>query len=91
MGGTRRPPFFSWDLHQRRSDVADNLFTDISDRPLLLNKYSRIPSYVMDWESTFGDPNTFKNAEEGLEFYQGALEEIGKLAAQVIRPKAAEL
>ena len=71
--------------------MADNLFTDISDRPLLLNKYSRIPSYVMDWESTFGDPNTFKNAEEGLEFYQGALEEIGKLAAQVIRPKAAEL
>jgi alkylation response protein AidB-like acyl-CoA dehydrogenase len=71
--------------------MAENLFLDVPDRSLLLRQFSRLRDYVMDWETTLGDKDTFSNAEEGLEFYQGALEEIGKFAAQEVRPKAASL
>ena len=71
--------------------MADNLFSNVSDRVDLLRHFSRLPQYLMEWETTLGDKDTFKNAEEGLDFYQGALEEIGKFAAQEVRTKAAEL
>lgn len=71
--------------------MADNLFNDIPDRKQLLRQFSRLPQYLMEWENTLGEQGTFKDVEEGLEFYQGALEEIGKFAAQEVRPKASEL
>ncbi|MFM8269959.1 MAG: acyl-CoA dehydrogenase family protein, partial [Pseudomonadota bacterium] len=69
--------------------MADNFYLDVPDRSLLLRQFSRLPDYVMDWESTLGNKDTFSNTQEGLEFYQGVLEEIGKFAAQEIKPKAA--
>lgn len=71
--------------------MSQNLFTSCPDRNALLTRFSRLPDYLMEWETTFGDADTFKNAQEGLEFYSGALEEVGKLAAAEIKPKAAQL
>jgi len=71
--------------------MADNLFTSVSDRSLLLRRFSHLPEYAMEWEKTFGDSESFENAEEALAFYEGVLEEIGKFAAQEVRPKASEL
>lgn len=71
--------------------MADNLFTSVSDRSLLLRRFSHLPEYATEWEKTFGDPEAFKSTEEALSFYEGVLEEIGKFAAQEVRPKASEL
>lgn len=71
--------------------MADNLFSDVQDRVDLLTRFSRLPDYLMEWENTFGDKDTFTNTQDGLEFYKGALEEIGKFASVEVKPKAALL
>jgi len=71
--------------------MADNLYSETPDRGLLLTRFSRLPDYLLDWENTFGEPNNFKIAQDGLELYSGVLEEIGKFAAQEIKPHASQL
>lgn len=71
--------------------MADNLFLETPDRSLLLNRFSRLPDYLLEWENTFGEPGNFKTPQDGLALYSGVLEEIGKFAAQEIKPKASQL
>lgn len=71
--------------------MSQNLFTSCPDRSDLLTRFSHLPEYLMEWEQTFGEADTFKDAQEGLDFYVGALEEVGKIAALEIKPKAATL
>src|SRR6202012_1781535 len=42
-------------------------------------------------EETFGEKGFFKNSAEAIDFYTGALEEIGKFCAKEVRPSAAEI
>jgi len=71
--------------------MSENLFSSCPDRKALLTQFSRLPDYLMEWEATFGEADTFKDTQEGLDFYSGALEEIGKVAALEVKPKAALL
>ena len=78
-------------LSERNPSMADNLYSDTPDRSLLLTRFSRLPDYLLEWENTFGEPNNFKTPQDGLELYSGVLEEIGKFAAQEIKPHASQL
>jgi len=71
--------------------MAENLFLEVPDRNDLLTRFSRLSDYVLDWERTFGDPESFKTPQDALELYRGVLEELGKFAAQEIKPKASQL
>lgn len=71
--------------------ASDNFFSNVTDRSDLLRRSSRLPDYALLWESTFGEKDQYQTPDQVLDFYQGALEEIGKFAAQEVRPKAAQL
>jgi 3-(methylthio)propanoyl-CoA dehydrogenase len=71
--------------------LASNLFTDIPDRVDIIKKYSDIRKLVVPIEEAFGEPGFYKSEDEAMEVYEGALTEIGKLCAQDIAPKAAEV
>jgi len=71
--------------------MAENLFSDYPDRVATLKKYMKIEELVMPLEEAFGEKDFFKTPQEGLEFYQGALEEIGKFCAKEVRPTAAQI
>ncbi len=68
--------------------MAQNLFTDFPERVEQLKKYCNLAQLSAPLEETFGEKDFFKNSNEAMEFYYGVLEELGKLAATVIRPSA---
>ena len=71
--------------------MAENLFSDYPERVDQLKKYSELEKLVMPLEEAFGEKDFFKNPQEGLDFYFGALEEIGKFCAKEVKPAAAEI
>lgn len=71
--------------------MAENLFTDYPERIAQIKKYSGVPELIEPLEEAFGEKGYFKTPEEGMEFYLGALEEMGKLAAKDIQPRAAKI
>lgn len=71
--------------------MADNLFTEVPDRVAHIKNYLKLEELVMPIEEVFGDKNTFKTPKEGLEFYVGVLEEMGRVAAKEVKPKAEEI
>lgn len=71
--------------------MAENLFTEYPERVEQIKKYCGLPELVEPLEETFGEKGYFKSPEEGMEFYLGALEEMGKLAAKQIQPRAAQI
>ena len=71
--------------------MAENLFTDYPERIEILKTHSHVRALVMTLEETLGEPGTFKNADEGMEIYLGMMEELGKFAAQDLKPHAAAI
>jgi hypothetical protein len=71
--------------------MAQNLFTDFPERVDQLKKYCELSKLSGPLEDAFGESNFFKTSNEAMDFYYGVLEEIGKLAATVIRPRAHEI
>jgi len=71
--------------------MAQNLFTDFPERVDQLKKYCELSKLSGPLEEAFGESNFFKSSNEAMDFYYGVLEEIGKLAATVIRPRAQEI
>lgn len=71
--------------------MADNLFTDFPERVAQIKKYSGVEKLVAPLEECFGEPGFYKNSEEAVSFYLGALEELGKFAAKEVRPTASEI
>jgi len=71
--------------------VAENFFSDYPDRVESLRKYSNLDALAMPLEEAFGDKETFKTSKEALEFYEGALDEIGKFCAKEVKPSANEI
>jgi alkylation response protein AidB-like acyl-CoA dehydrogenase len=68
--------------------MAQNLFTDFPDRVEQLKKYCELAQLAAPLEEAFGEKDFFKSPSEAMDFYHGVLEELGKLAATVIRPQA---
>ncbi|MBM4316870.1 MAG: acyl-CoA dehydrogenase [Deltaproteobacteria bacterium] len=68
--------------------MAQNLFTDFPERVEQLKKYCELAQLSAPLEEAFGEKNFFKSPSEAMDFYHGVLEELGKLAAAVIRPQA---
>ena len=71
--------------------MAQNLFTDFPERVEQLTKYCELSQLAAPLEEAFGEKDFFKSPQEAMEFYTGVLEEVGKLAATVIRPRAQEV
>jgi hypothetical protein len=71
--------------------MAQNLFTDFPERVDQLKKFSELAQLSEPLEEAFGEKNFFKSSNEAMDFYFGVLEELGKLAATVIRPRAQEI
>ncbi|MEZ4751571.1 MAG: acyl-CoA dehydrogenase family protein [Bdellovibrionota bacterium] len=71
--------------------MAENLFTDFPERIEILKTHSHVRALVMPLEETLGEPGSFKNADEGMEIYLGMMEELGKFAAQDLKPHAAAI
>jgi len=68
--------------------VAKNLFTDNPDRIAQLEKYSDAAKLAMPLEEMFGEKDFYKSPEEAMEFYRGALTEMGRLCGGEIRQNA---
>ncbi len=71
--------------------MAKNYFSDYPERVDLLTKYSSIRDLALPLEEAFGEPGYYKSPEEAMEFYKGALDEIGKFAANEVAPTANEI
>jgi alkylation response protein AidB-like acyl-CoA dehydrogenase len=71
--------------------VSENLFTDYPERVEQLVKYSDLDKIAMPLEETFGEPGFYKSTEEAMEFYVGALTEIGRFCAKEVKPTAAAI
>lgn len=71
--------------------MAENFFSDYPDRVESLRKYAHLDTLAMPLEEAFGDKETFKTSKEAMEFYEGALDEIGKFCAKEVKPSAAEV
>lgn len=71
--------------------MATNLFTDFPERVAQLKQYCELSKLAAPLEAAFGEKDFFKSPEEAMDFYYGVLEELGKLAATVIRPQAAKI
>lgn len=71
--------------------MAQNLFTDFPDRVAVIKKSADLGKLAEALEETFGEKGTFQSPEEAMQFYLGALEEMGKYAAQEMKPQAAAI
>jgi 3-(methylthio)propanoyl-CoA dehydrogenase len=71
--------------------VSENLFTDYPERMEQLLKHSDLEKVVMPLEEVLGEPGFYKTPQEAIEFYVGALTEIGKFCATEVRPKAEQI
>ena len=71
--------------------MADNLFSDYPERVEQLTKYSGIEELPGPLEEAFGEKGTFKSTQEAMDFYVGAMDEMGKYAGKEVRPTAAEI
>ncbi len=71
--------------------MAENLFTDYPERVQQLKQYCDLAELSTPLEEAFGEKNFFKSSAEAMDFYYGVLEELGKLAATVIRPQATKI
>jgi alkylation response protein AidB-like acyl-CoA dehydrogenase len=75
----------------RVAAMADNLFTDFPDRVAQIQKYVSLEKLVDPLEGAFGEKGTFATTAEAMEFYNGALAEIGKFCAREVMPTADEI
>ena len=71
--------------------MAENLFTDYPERVQQLKQYCDLAELSPPLEEAFGEKNFFESSAEAMDFYYGVLEELGKLAATVIRPQATKI
>lgn len=71
--------------------MAENLFSDFPERVEQITKYCDLESLILPLEEATGEKDAFKSPKEGMEFYLGALEEIGRFAAKEVKPTAAEI
>lgn len=71
--------------------MAQNLFTDFPDRVDQIKKYANLQDTVLPLEEALGDKETFKTADEGIDFYMGVLEELGRVCAKEVQPTAGEI
>lgn len=71
--------------------MAKNYFSDYPERVDLLTKYSSVRDLAIPLEQAFGEEGFYKSPEEAIEFYKGALDEIGKFAANEVRPTATKI
>lgn len=71
--------------------MADNYFTDHPERVEQIQKYLDLEELVPPLEETRGEPDFYKTPREALDFYLGALGEIGKFCAKEVRPWAAQI
>lgn len=69
--------------------MAGNFFTDSPDRVDLIKNRCDLDNLVTPLEEAFGEAGA--NVEETKQFYLGALEEMGRYAAEAMAPKAAEV
>lgn len=69
--------------------MAGNFFTDTPDRVDLVKNRCDLDNLVGPLEEAFGEPGA--SAEETKQFYLGALEEMGRYAAEAMAPKAGEV
>jgi len=68
--------------------MSQNLFTDFPERVEQLRKLCQLDQLALPLEEAFGEKGFYKSSNEAMDFYFGVLEELGKVAAQVIRPRA---
>lgn len=71
--------------------MAQNYFTDVPDRVDQIKKYANLQDTVLPLEEALGDKETFKTAQEGIDFYIGVLEELGRVCAKEVAPTAGEI
>ncbi len=71
--------------------MAKNFFSDYPERVELLTKYSSVRHLAFPLEQAFGEEGYYKTPEEAMDFYKGALDEIGKFAANEVAPTAAQI
>ncbi|MBI1860110.1 MAG: acyl-CoA/acyl-ACP dehydrogenase [Deltaproteobacteria bacterium] len=71
--------------------MAANYFSDYPERKEQLLKYSDLKNIILPLEEAYGDKDTFKTADEGLDVFFGALDELGRFAATELRPAAEEI
>lgn len=71
--------------------MAENLFTDFPERVDTIKRYCDLKNLAGPLEEAFGEKGFYKSPEEAMEFYLGALEEIGKLCAKEVKPTAGDI
>ncbi len=71
--------------------MAENLFTDFPERVNEIKKYCDLENLSVGLEEAFGERDFFKSPAEAMDFYTGALDEIGKFCAKEVKPAAAEV
>jgi len=70
--------------------MAENFFTDFPDRIKALERCGLNEIYE-DLETAFGEKGFYSSASDAMDFYKGALQEIGKFCANEVRPSAARI
>ena len=68
-----------------------NYFSDHPERWDLLANHSRLKEIVTPLEEAFGEKGTYGSDEEAMEFFQGALDEIGRYCANDLKKTDAEI
>jgi 3-(methylthio)propanoyl-CoA dehydrogenase len=68
--------------------VAQNYFTDFPEREKHLRLYCDVSKIALPMEEAFGEKGFYKSTEEAMETYVGALTELGRFAANDVRPAA---
>lgn len=68
--------------------MAQNFFTDFPEREKHLRAYCDVAKLALPMEECFGEKDFYKNTDEAMETYVGALTELGKFAAGDVRPAA---
>lgn len=71
--------------------MAANLFTDFPERVDQLIKYSDLANLALPLEEACGEAGTYKDSDEAMDFYKGALEEAGRICGSDVLPTAAQI
>lgn len=71
--------------------MKNNLFSDYPERVRHIKESGELEKIIPLIEECFGDAGMFATPEEGVDMYVSVLDEIGKICAKDVRPRAKEI